>query len=159
MDILHAGAAKDNQFSPFRTILAHLASAPPSSPSSSTPSSTTAPAPATTPSSQQQPPPPSVPNTETTTTSTPPSLSLTSPPPPPPPAAILIHCTAGKDRTGVICALALSLCGAADDVIAHEYGLTELGLRERHDELIRHLLNSPGMADDEAGVRRMIGAR
>ncbi|KAJ1325550.1 protein-tyrosine phosphatase [Microdochium nivale] len=159
MNILHAGAAKDNQFSPFRTILTHLASVPPPPPSTS--SSTTA--------SEIKPSsPPPISNTETTTTTTTTattsSISTSPPPPPSPspppaPAAVLIHCMAGKDRTGVICALALSLCGATDDVIAHEYGLTELGLRERHQELIRHLLNNPSMAGDEAGVRRMIGAQ
>ncbi|KAI0105750.1 Tyrosine/serine-protein phosphatase IphP-type [Nemania sp. FL0031] len=41
-----------------------------------------------------------------------------SPPAPPP---CLVHCTAGKDRTGVIVALALSLCGVPDEAVIHEY--------------------------------------
>ncbi len=41
---------------------------------------------------------------------------------------LILHCTAGKDRTGVICALVLSLCGVDDEIVAHEYSLTEVGL-------------------------------
>jgi protein tyrosine/serine phosphatase len=36
---------------------------------------------------------------------------------------LIVHCTAGKDRTGVICALVLSLCGVDDEVVAKEYSL------------------------------------
>lgn len=167
MDILHAAAAKDNQFSPYRTILAHLAASPKSSttpPSSSSTSSHT-------PSSSSHPPtlassqpqdqlPLTSPTTTTngsattalTTTET--SSSFQAHPPP-----VLIHCTAGKDRTGVIVALVLSLCGVSDDVIAYEYNLTEIGLASRHEELMQHLLNNPSMKGNLEGVRRMIGAQ
>jgi hypothetical protein len=45
-------------------------------------------------------------------------------------SAILIHCTAGKDRTGLFIALLLSLLGATDEAISTEYHLTDLGLKE-----------------------------
>lgn len=38
----------------------------------------------------------------------------------------VVHCVAGKDRTGLISALTLSLLGVADDEIASDYALTEL---------------------------------
>lgn len=38
--------------------------------------------------------------------------------------AALVHCAAGKDRTGVTVALALSLVGVDDDQIAADYALT-----------------------------------
>lgn len=38
----------------------------------------------------------------------------------------IVHCVAGKDRTGLISALVLSLIGVGDDVIAADYALTEL---------------------------------
>jgi protein-tyrosine phosphatase len=38
----------------------------------------------------------------------------------------VIHCVAGKDRTGLISALTLSLLGVADDDIAADYAMTEL---------------------------------
>jgi hypothetical protein len=75
------------------------------------------------------------------------------------PAPILLHCTAGKDRTGVICALVLSLCGVDDDVVAHEYSLTDIGLKSRHPEFLRHLIKEPALAGNPLGARRMIGSR
>ncbi|KAG6039626.1 hypothetical protein E4U19_004926 [Claviceps sp. Clav32 group G5] len=41
---------------------------------------------------------------------------------------ILIHCTLGKDRTGIVFALLLSLAGVPDEAIATEYTLSEQGL-------------------------------
>ena len=37
---------------------------------------------------------------------------------------VVFHCTAGKDRTGVISALVLAAVGVHDDVIAHDYALS-----------------------------------
>lgn len=39
-------------------------------------------------------------------------------------APLVIHCTAGKDRTGFACALILHTLGVADDAIAEDYLLT-----------------------------------
>ena len=39
-------------------------------------------------------------------------------------APLVIHCTAGKDRTGFACALILHALGVRDDVIADDYLLT-----------------------------------
>jgi protein-tyrosine phosphatase len=39
-------------------------------------------------------------------------------------APLVIHCTAGKDRTGFACALVLHALGVPDDVIAEDYLLT-----------------------------------
>jgi len=39
-------------------------------------------------------------------------------------APLVIHCTAGKDRTGFACALVLRSLGVADEVIAGDYLLT-----------------------------------
>ncbi len=40
-------------------------------------------------------------------------------------APVLVHCYAGKDRTGVLVALALALVGVADVDIAHDYALSD----------------------------------
>ena len=37
---------------------------------------------------------------------------------------LVFHCTAGKDRTGVIAALVLAAVGVPDDVIAHDYAMS-----------------------------------
>jgi protein-tyrosine phosphatase len=38
----------------------------------------------------------------------------------------VVHCTAGKDRTGVVVALLLALAGVPDEVIAEDYALTSI---------------------------------
>ena len=72
---------------------------------------------------------------------------------------LIIHCTAGKDRTGVICALILSLCGVPDSVVAYEYSLTEIGLAEFKETLVAHLLANPALKDNKSGALNMISAR
>ena len=54
---------------------------------------------------------------------------------------ILIHCTAGKDRTGIFLALLFSFLGVPRDAIADEYNLTDLGLRHMRDSVVRRLLH------------------
>ena len=39
-------------------------------------------------------------------------------------APLVVHCTAGKDRTGFACALILHALGVAEEVIAEDYLLT-----------------------------------
>jgi protein-tyrosine phosphatase len=39
-------------------------------------------------------------------------------------APVVVHCMAGKDRTGLVCALTLSLLGVPDEDVAQEYALT-----------------------------------
>lgn len=42
-----------------------------------------------------------------------------------PPGGVVVHCHAGRDRTGVVVALALHLAGASTESIAADYVLTE----------------------------------
>ncbi|MFY1695251.1 MULTISPECIES: tyrosine-protein phosphatase [unclassified Solwaraspora] len=42
-------------------------------------------------------------------------------------APAVVHCMAGKDRTGLICAMTLSLLGVPDPVIAEDYELSTTG--------------------------------
>ncbi|KFA63388.1 hypothetical protein S40285_01842 [Stachybotrys chlorohalonatus IBT 40285] len=72
---------------------------------------------------------------------------------------LLVNCTAGKDRTGVACALVLSLCGVEDAVVAYEFGLTELGLADKRAEYLRHLQAMPLFQENPAGAERMLSAR
>ncbi|MEU6352720.1 tyrosine-protein phosphatase [Streptomyces sp. NPDC047072] len=41
-----------------------------------------------------------------------------------PPGPLAVHCSAGRDRTGVLVALALSVAGVPPDAIAADYALT-----------------------------------
>lgn len=49
-----------------------------------------------------------------------------------PPGGVLVHCTGGKDRTGLVAALLLRLAGVAPGDIAADYALSERNLAERH---------------------------
>jgi protein tyrosine/serine phosphatase len=69
-----------------------------------------------------------------------------------------VHCTAGKDRTGVLCALLLSLCGVDDDTVAGEYALTEAGLGAWTELLVSTVMNWSKDIGEEA-ARRMVGAK
>ena len=62
-------------------------------------------------------------------------------------APLVIHCTAGKDRTGFACALILHALGVPDDVIAEDYLLTNRFYR-------RDPSASSDLPDD---VRQVIG--
>jgi protein-tyrosine phosphatase len=46
----------------------------------------------------------------------------------------VVHCYAGKDRTGLVAAMALSLAGADKDTIAADYAETDIHLAERYAE-------------------------
>jgi protein tyrosine/serine phosphatase len=69
-----------------------------------------------------------------------------------------VHCTVGKDRTGVLCALLLSLCGVEDDIVAGEYALTEAGLGAWTELLVSTVMNWSENIGEE-GARRMVGAK
>ncbi|KAH6674787.1 putative tyrosine-protein phosphatase [Halenospora varia] len=84
----------------------------------------------------------------------------------PQPKPCMIHCTTGNNRSGVFIFVLLSLLGVPIDTIADEYALSELGLREGRDKVVKRLLRNPKfkavMGDGPEGVRRaqrMVGAR
>ncbi|KAG9017251.1 hypothetical protein FRB90_001222 [Tulasnella sp. 427] len=71
----------------------------------------------------------------------------------------LIHCTAGKDRTGVACMLILDLIGLSDEEIAKDYALTRIGLESGRDTLIarfQHLMDNP---ETRAGAENAFSSR
>lgn len=75
------------------------------------------------------------------------------------PSACVFHCTAGKDRTGLLAALLLSLAGASETVIADEYSLTDVGLAPLRELFVERLLKNPVLAGDEVGVRNMVSSK
>lgn len=60
-----------------------------------------------------------------------------------PEGAVLIHCHSGKDRTGLISALLLSVAGVPEEAIAGDYALTDTCLQPLHDRLIDENGGSP----------------
>jgi protein-tyrosine phosphatase len=69
-----------------------------------------------------------------------------------PEGGVLIHCAAGKDRTGLISALLLGLVGVPAATIAADYALTAELLRPRDQEWLEH---GPGeRAEREALLAR-----
>jgi protein-tyrosine phosphatase len=69
-----------------------------------------------------------------------------------PDGGVLIHCAAGKDRTGLIAALLLALVQVPDETIAADYALTGECLRPREQAWLE---NGPGeRAEREALLAR-----
>ena len=60
------------------------------------------------------------------------------------PGAALVHCAAGKDRTGVVVAVALTAVGVPADAVVADYAATG----ERTEEILERLRRSPTYADD-----------
>jgi protein-tyrosine phosphatase len=60
----------------------------------------------------------------------------------------LVHCSAGKDRTGIIVALILAVLGVPDEVIAADYGLSASYLDSERTPAIGQLQASTGLGDD-----------
>jgi protein-tyrosine phosphatase len=60
----------------------------------------------------------------------------------------LVHCSAGKDRTGVVIALVLAALGVPDQVIAADYALSSIYLDPDRTPAIGQLQASTGLGDD-----------
>jgi hypothetical protein len=66
---------------------------------------------------------------------------------PPQGGATLVHCAAGKDRTGLVVALALEVAGAHRPATIADYAITA----ERIEAIVARLAASPTYAQDVAG--------
>jgi protein-tyrosine phosphatase len=60
------------------------------------------------------------------------------------PGASVVHCAAGKDRTGVVCALSLAVAGVPHEEIVADYAMTA----EVIDGVVARLAASPTYAQD-----------
>jgi protein tyrosine/serine phosphatase len=59
------------------------------------------------------------------------------------PGGVLLHCHAGKDRTGIITAVLLALVGVPDDVIAADYALSAANLSALTQEWLDSITQDP----------------
>ena len=73
-----------------------------------------------------------------------------------PSAPILVHCHAGKDRTGVIIALVLRLAGVSIDAIADDYAISGVQLAEM---LARDRISARERGMDEVRAERIFTVR
>ncbi|KAF2490983.1 hypothetical protein BU16DRAFT_543257 [Lophium mytilinum] len=53
---------------------------------------------------------------------------------------VLFHCTAGKDRTGVLAAVIMGLAGCPVDKIADDYAMTRIGIEPHREALLGMLM-------------------
>lgn len=60
---------------------------------------------------------------------------------------VLIHCHAGKDRTGIVIAVLLTLAGVDRAVIAEDFALSDTYLRPMYDEMLAGAV--PGSAREQ----------
>lgn len=74
-------------------------------------------------------------------------------------APCLLHCTAGKDRTGILVALIFLLVGVPSEQIAEEYSLTNLGLAALRPMFVERLLKNPALEGNREGVQNMVSSK
>ena len=68
----------------------------------------------------------------------------------------LFHCTAGRDRTGVLAFLLESIAGSSVEAMDMEYALTRIGIEPVRDLLTKKLLGGKDLPKEE--VERIMGS-
>jgi protein tyrosine/serine phosphatase len=71
----------------------------------------------------------------------------------------LFHCSAGKDRTGVISAIILHIAGSQKEDIAFDYALSRLGVEPAREVMTKILTRDLGLDVDTPGVKEMCSIR
>jgi len=76
-----------------------------------------------------------------------------------PSVPFLFHCTAGKDRTGIIAAILLKLSDVDDDTISNDYALTRVGREPCRQLVLSRLSKEPLFAANREAALVMLTCR
>jgi len=71
----------------------------------------------------------------------------------------LFHCTAGKDRTGLIAAILLKLAGVDDEAVSRDYALTRVGREPAREMIMARLAKEPLFASNNEAALNMFTCR
>jgi protein-tyrosine phosphatase len=70
---------------------------------------------------------------------------------------VLVHCAAGKDRTGITAAVLLGVLGVPDEVILDDYELTSTYFTPRRMDALAPAMSEHGVTEDR--LRPLLEAR
>ncbi|KAJ8593152.1 hypothetical protein M405DRAFT_786434 [Rhizopogon salebrosus TDB-379] len=76
-----------------------------------------------------------------------------------PNSPFIFHCTAGKDRTGIVAAILLKLAGVDNHLIAEDYSLTRVGREPDREKVLRRLMKEPMFAANAEAAMRLLTSR
>lgn len=77
-----------------------------------------------------------------------------------PDEAVLFHCTAGRDRTGVVAGLLLSLAGASEEDVQMDWMLSRIGTEMAREQLLGFAMKGAGVASVESeGFGNLVSLR
>ncbi|MEV7606300.1 tyrosine-protein phosphatase [Paenarthrobacter sp. NPDC089322] len=65
------------------------------------------------------------------------------------PGKVVVHCSAGRDRSGVIALMLQRMAGASDEEIVHGYELAARGINERHRTHGAPHAHDPYLSDED----------
>src|SRR5919201_3094314 len=68
--------------------------------------------------------------------------------------AVLIHCQAGRDRTGIVIALVLAAIGVVDDDIAADYSASDEALAAEYERFSKEQPDTTASISDAIARRR-----
>lgn len=71
----------------------------------------------------------------------------------------VFHCTAGKDRTGIVAAILLKLAGVNDTLIAEDYALSRVGREPAREMIMSRLSKEPLFASNNEAALNMFTCR
>ncbi|OAA42118.1 Protein-tyrosine/Dual-specificity phosphatase [Metarhizium rileyi] len=73
---------------------------------------------------------------------------------------VLFHCTAGRDRTGVVAGLLHALAGSTPEAVTRDYMLSRIGTEPAREKLLHYALSTLGIADPETpGFYNLVSLR